>query len=324
MEKGNANNMTQQSPPTSEDLPRAKIRKQKRTLSVIWVVPIVAALVAGYLVFKRVREYGKTVTICFHDVEGVKPGQTTVQYRGAAIGKVSSIELDRNQQFALVKIKLRRSAASLAREGTVFWIVRPQIGMGNLTGLGTIITGPYIAVAPGRGKESSKFTGAEDSPTMFDPDGLKVIVLSAQRNSLRAGVPIYYRGIEVGTVQKALLSSNATTVEIHCVIRHGYAGLVHQDSKFWNVTGLDVRVGLFSGAEINVESLKSLLMGGLAFATPGSTNSRPAKSEMIYRLYDKPEAEWLRWSPEIAITPEGIDRELIDETPTQPVPQGNN
>jgi paraquat-inducible protein B len=289
------------------NLPRAKTKSRPLRFSLIWVVPIVAALVAGYLIYHRVREFGHSVTVRFRDVEGLKPGQSSVQFRGAAIGEVVKIELSPDQQYAIVKIKLRRFASSVAREGSIFWIVRPQLGMGNLTGLGTIIAGPHIAVLPGNGKITAAFVGLENSPMVLDPNGLKVILLSSRGGSFRAGVPIYYRGIEVGAVQDTELSTNSIAVEIRCVIRHRYAELVRSGSKFWNVTGLDVRVGLFRGAEVNVESLKSLFIGGIAFATPDDPKSNPVQDGMIFRLYDQPDKEWLDWSPRITIPSDDTD-----------------
>jgi paraquat-inducible protein B len=237
-------------------------------------------------------------------VNGVKPGQTPVRYRGANVGEVTSVALSEDLRYAVIEAKLRRNATALAREGSSFWLVRPHVGRGDISGLGTIITGPYIEVLPGQGKAVTEFTGFEHSPMVLDPRGLNVVLLSGRGESLRAGVPIYYRGIEVGAVRETRLSTNAAVVEIACVIRRNYAPLVRPESKFWNVTGLDVRVGLFRGAEVNVESLKSLLIGGIAFATPDDFGPEPARDGMIFRLYDQPETQWSEWTPRIAIVPE--------------------
>jgi paraquat-inducible protein B len=139
---------------------------------------------------------------------------------------------------------------------------------------------------------------------MIDPNGRLVILRTDHGGSLRAGVPIYYRGVEVGSVKETKLSADASAVEIHGVIRERFAALVTPESKFWNVTGMDVRVGLFRGAEINVESLKSLILGGIAFATPERVNDRPAQDGMVFRLYDEADKNWLKWSPSIQLSPQ--------------------
>lgn len=295
--------MNKEIPSAGPGLPRAKIESRTGIFSVVWIVPIVAALVAGYLIFNRSREFGPTISIEFRDVEGVKSGQTPLQHRGVMIGEVSGVELSKDQQHAILKVKLRRFASSIARAGSTFWIVRPELGMGSITGLGTIITGPHLEVLPGDGQASLKFVGAEISPLTLEPQGLKIILLSGHAGSLRAGAPVYYRGIEVGTVQQSQLHSNAMCVEISLVVRQRYAKLVRSGSKFWNVTGLDVKFGIFRGAEINVESLKSLVIGGIAFATPDGPKEKPVEDGTVFALLDEPKKDWLDWSPNIELSP---------------------
>jgi len=305
--------MTQASSPSAADPPKAKLRKRSWRFPLVWVVPALAVVVAGYLVYQRVHEFGPVVNIKFRDVTGLRPGQTPIQFRGADIGIVASVALSDDGQHGIVRVKLRRDARSVAREGSLFWIVRPEIGMGNLTGLGTLITGPSIAVMPGHGTNASEFIGLENSPKLVDPGGLNVVLLAAHGGSLRVGVPIYYRGIEVGAVRETRLSTNAMTVEVHCVIRRSYAPLVRSESKFWNVTGLDVRVGLFRGAEVDVESIKSLLIGGIAFATPESHDTKPVPEGTAFRLYPAAEKEWSEWIPHIEIEPEPADENQLNE-----------
>ena len=120
---------------------------------------------------------------------------------------------------------------------------------------------------------------------------------------MRAGSPVYYRGIEVGAVQNFHLSTNASAVVIRVFIGERYANLVRSGSKFWNASGLDVKVGLFRGAEINVESLKSLISGGIAFASRDAKEP-PARDNMAFPLEDEPKKEWLEWAPHLPIVPE--------------------
>jgi paraquat-inducible protein B len=318
--------MNRPNPQAGDDLPKAKTTRRKWSSYSIWIVPILAALVAGSLVYQHVREYGNAITLKFRTSGGVKAGETPVRYRGADIGQVTAVALSSDLQYADVKIKLRRSASSVAREGSIFWIMRPQLEMGLLSGLGTIVTGPYIEVLPGPGKAANSFMGSDISPEVLDPDGLKIILLAGEGGSLRAGVPIYYRGIEVGIIRETRLGTNAAFVEIGAVIRKRYAPLVRTDSKFWNVTGLDLRVGLFHGAEVNVESLKSLLIGGIAFATPENERAKPAEEGMVFRLYEKAQKEWSSWSPSIAIPLEDTDRAQarVDEEAKIEFPQQRN
>jgi len=291
-------------PQNPEALPEAKTKSTRRKFPFIWVVPIISALIAGYLVYKRVYEHGPLLTIRFKDVSGLKPGQTPVRYRGVNIGRVTDIELSRDGSHALVKCRLKRPIASLAGEGSAFWIVRPQLGIANITGLSTIITGPHIELLPAGSKPIMEFEGLENSPIKSQHEGLNLILLSNHRGSLKPGSPIYYRGIEVGAVQDCRLSTNASSVQIDVFIEHRYTNLIRGDSKFWNVSGFDMKFSLFGGAQINMESLRSLAAGGITFATPTDPKEGPAVNGMLFRLYDEPRPEWLEWTPRMLIPEE--------------------
>jgi paraquat-inducible protein B len=297
-------NDSQENPEVGDELPKAKVRRRRWGVPVVWVVPVVAAIVAGYLVYDRVQEFGAKITIKFKDGSGLKTGQTPIKYRGVPIGEVAAVELSENQQHVLVKARLRRSALSIAREGSVFWIVRPEVGIANITGLGTVITGPHIEVLPGTGEAKSEFVGLESAPVALERKGLKIVLRSSRLGSLKPSSPVYYRGIEVGAVQDSQLGNNSTTVDIQVFVRQRYVNLVRNGSKFWNVSGVDVSFGLFRGVEINLESLRSLVAGGIAFATPNDPKGKAAKDGMVFRLYEKPKKEWLEWTPEIPIPPE--------------------
>jgi paraquat-inducible protein B len=310
-----------QNPQTEEKLPKAKVKPRHWRFSVVWIVPLVAAIVAGYLVFQRMREFGPKITVAFRDVSGVRAGETTVQYRGVVVGEVKAVSLRADQKAALVTLRFKRWATSIAREQTQFWIVRPQFQGGSITGLGTIVAGPYIEIRPGEGNERRKFTGLEETPAATDRNGLKIVLLSAHLGAVKSGSPIYYRGIEVGIVERRELSTNAQTVETHALIQKRYMTLVRAGSKFWNVSGIDVKLGLFRGAEINVESLRSVWGGGVSFVTP-TDPGESVTNGAVFSLYDEPKKEWLEWSPKIEIPPKDDEAYPIPEkqekTATQP------
>ncbi len=297
-------NDSQENPEVVDALPKAVVKKWRWNFAVVWVIPLLAVIVAGYLVYDRMRQFGPKITIKFKDGSGLKIGQTPIKYRGVTIGEVTAVELTEDQQRVLVQVRLRRAAVSIAREGSVFWIVRPEVGIGNVTGLGTVISGPEIQVLPGSGEDKREFVGLENQPVALERAGLKVVLRSNRLGALKSGSPVYYRGIEVGAVQDAQLSGNASAVDIHLFIKQRYANLVRNGSKFWNVSGVDVSAGLFRGVEIKVESLRSLVAGGIAFATPNDSKAAPAKPGTVFPLYDGPKKEWLEWTPRIPIPPE--------------------
>jgi paraquat-inducible protein B len=287
-----------------EDLPKAIVTKRRWTFPVIWVVPLIAAVVAGYLVYNRVRAYGPTITIRFKDATGLKPGETAIRHLGVTIGHVTAVELTEDLDHVLVTAQLRRTPVWIAREGSIFWIVRPELGASSISGLGTVISGPHIEVLPGAGERKLEFVGIESSPVLLERNGLKIVLLSSRVGSLRPNSPVYYRGVEVGVVRDTQLSSDATMVSINLFIRQRYAGLIRSGSKFWNVSGVDISAGLFKGVEVKMESLRSLVAGGIAFATPDDPKAPRARNGMAFPLYAEPNKEWLAWSPKIPIPPE--------------------
>ena len=287
----------------AEELPKAKVRRRQRMFPVVWVVPLIAALVAGYLVYDRVREFGPKITVRFKDGTGLRTGQTPIKYRGVPIGEVTAVELSEDREQVLVTARLQRSAASIAREGAIFWIVRPEVGFGSITGLRTVITGPEIQVLPGNGEAKSEFLGLDRAPIAAEPEGLKIVLRTDRPRSLKPNSPVYYRGVEVGVVQTVDLGPNAATADVHALIRQRYAVLVRSGSVFWNVSGASVSAGLFSGLQIKMESLRSMVAGGIEFATP-DPNARQANNGTVFTLHGAPRKEWLQWAPRIQIPPE--------------------
>jgi paraquat-inducible protein B len=287
-----------------DKLPRARVKRHRWSFPVMWTVPVVAALIAAYLVYDQVREFGPKITIRFKDGSGLKAGRTPIQYSGVRIGEVKVVKLSDDLRDVVVEARLLRSAASVAREGSVFWIVRLGTELQDISNLGTVITGAYIQVLPGTGEPKTDFVGMEGSQAALEPQGLEIVLHTKRLGSLKPSSPVYYRGIEVGAVGAVQLGADATVAEIHVLIKPRYVKLVRSSSKFWNSSGADVKFGLFSGVEINVESLKSLVGGGIVFATPDDPKSRQARNGAVFALYEQPEKDWLEWAPRISIPPE--------------------
>jgi paraquat-inducible protein B len=300
LEGGKILNPAKKDEPMPRDLPQAKIKEQTR-ISFIWIVPLIAAIAAGWLIFNNIQKRGPVITIQFSDGDGLQANQTILKYRGVRIGEVRSVQLTKDTAHVEVEARLTAPAKNLARDGSVFWIVRPEVGAGGLSGLETIVSGPYIQVQPGSGKEQKKFIGAEEPPILEQSkSGLEIILTTPQINTLSVGSPVYYRGIEVGAVEYFVLSTNSTEVEIHALIEPAFAPLVRIDSQFWNAGGISVSLKFF-GINISAESLKSLVIGGIAFATPPPPGIL-ASNGGIFPLNEKVEDKWLQWSPSIEIT----------------------
>jgi len=209
---------------TPDALPAARIRRRRRyPVYVVWLVPLIAAVVAGVLVYERITEYGPTVTIMFRDATGLKPRQSEVRYRGVAVGEVSALELSPDLAYVVVTARVRREAANIAREGSVFWIVRPEVGIETVRGLTTVITGPYIEVFPGSGRQKTEFVGVERPSPALGRRGLRVTLATAHLTSIRPRTAVYYRGVEVGMVSATALSGDATAAHVRVLIEPRYA-----------------------------------------------------------------------------------------------------
>ena len=288
---------------TGEELPRAKVRR-RRLFRLVWVVPVVAVAVGAWLVLQHFRAIGPEIAITFSDGAGLRAGQTPLKYRGVAIGEVSGVELSPDQKQVVVRARLVRSAATIAREGSTFWIVRPQVGWGNVTGLSTVLSGPEIQVLPGKvdGEAKSEFKGQESAPVGLETPGMRLVLRAERPMSMRANSPVYYRGVEVGVVQRIDLAPNSTSADVHILVFQRFAPLVREGSAFWNVSGLSMKGSILKGIEVDFESLRALVTGGVEFATP--PNSARAKPGTVFFLYDEPKKEWLAWAPKIPVPAE--------------------
>jgi paraquat-inducible protein B len=290
---------------TGEELPRAHLRR-RRLFRLSWVVPLVAAIIAGWLIFQHLQRQGPEITVRFDDVTGLRVGQTPVKYRGVQVGEVIDMRLSTDRKQALVKIRLHDSAAGVAREGTRFWIVRPRLGWGAVSGLGTVFTGPEIQVLPADGDQAARvddFIGLESAPVGLESEGLKLVLRAARPKAVRAHTPVYYRGVEVGLVQKIELSPNTAAADLHVLVYRRYAPLVREGSVFWNLSGVNAKASLLKGLDFELESLRSLVQGGVEFATPSAKAPR-AKQGSVFFLHEEAKEEWLNWEPHLKLAPE--------------------
>jgi paraquat-inducible protein B len=280
-------------------LPKATVKKSRLSWW-LWLVPLGALALCAWFVYRDYIATGPVITIYFQDASGLEENNTTIRYLGATVGQVKRLGLTKDSSHVEVKARLAGSAKQLAHTGTVFWIVRPELKVGAISGLRTIISGEYIAVRPGGGGHTNIFIGAEAEPIPEEPGALHLTLLVPSLRSVQEQSGVYYRGIKVGEVLKYQLGSDAQEVKLDARIHKDYVPLVRANSKFWNAGGIDFHFGLFRGAEISAESAKTLLSGGIEFATP-SEAGEPATDGAVFRLYDKPEDAWKNWMPPIQL-----------------------
>jgi paraquat-inducible protein B len=280
-------------------LPVALVKKSRLTW-ILWLIPAAAAGLCVWFVYRDYISSGPLITLYFQSAEGLENENTLINYRGANVGVVKSVTLTRDTQRVKVTARLAGSARDLARQGAIFWIVRPEVKVGSISGLRTIISGDYIAVQPGTGPPTNTFVGAEKAPLNPEPQALEISFLSPELGSMQEQSPIFYRGVQVGEVDYFQLAPDARRVSMHARIWKQYAPLVRLDSKFWNAGGIDLHFGLFKGVQISAESPKTVISGGIEFATPNELQP-PATNGTVFVLNEKPDEKWKTWAPAISL-----------------------
>lgn len=283
-----------------EPLPRPVVKKMRWPFPIIWIVPLGAAALAGYFLYQHHHARAIPITIDFPDGSGIEPGQTVVKMHGVDVGRVQSMTLSADHAHAQAHVTLDADNEFLTRQGSAFWLVRPQISLENISGLSTIVSGPYIEVRPGDGEKTTAFTGLLDAPKPLPP-GRKIVLHSDNIGAITIDSPVTYLGIQVGQVQDIRLAVEADSANITIIVWERFAPLVRSNSVFWQVRGADLKGSLLSGVSLSVGSLRSLISGGVTFATPQDLVAPQAGPEADFVLNDKPVDAWLTWHPRIKL-----------------------
>ncbi len=293
--------MPESSSPTGAlPLPRVS-RKPKRNLAWVWLIPIIAALVGLSIIWNSVSKQGPKISIVFESASGLEVGKTQIRYRDVVIGMVKAIRLSPKRDSVIVDAELSKDASGLAHTGTRFWIVKPRVGLGGVSGLSTLLSGVYIETdtndALNTSSNQTEFIGLEEPPPITsDRPGSKFKLRAPDLGSLGAGSPIFYRRIQVGMVTSFKLDRVGKYVDLDVFIDAPYDKYVNQSTRFWNESGIDVSVSS-DGVQVNTQSLVSLIAGGVSFASFGKDEDQ-VKSTEVFKLYETKRAAEL--------VPEGI------------------
>ncbi len=253
----------------------------------VWAVPVVALVIAGWLGYRALIERGPTITIRFETAEGIEAGRTTIRYKDVELGHVAKVGLTPDRKQALITATMTRAAEPLLRADSKFWIVRPRIGLSGVSGLTTVLSGPYIGLLPGKGAHGAhSFTGLETPPPKEGLVDGRVYTLIAKRLAeISDQSPVYYHGVQVGEVTDHKLSDRDGTVAVHIFIYAPHQALIHPDSRFWVASGLNVSIGA-EGVKLATAPLLAIVAGGIVFDTPDEALARPPSLPgSTFRLY---------------------------------------
>lgn len=262
--------------------------QEKRKFSVVWVVPLVALIIGGWLVYKSFSEKGPTITISFKTAEGMEADKTKIKYKDVDIGIVTAIRLSDDLTNVILTAELVKGAEHYLTDQTRFWAVRARLTASEVSGIGTLFGGVYISIDPGKaGIPQRNFIGLERPPVVTtDLPGKHFILKAEQLGSIDIGSPVYYRQIRVGQVADYDLDDDGRHVTLKVFINAPHNKLVTNQSRFWNTSGMDLRLDA-GGITIDTQSLISMLIGGIAFSTPLGLNAdEPASENDVFILYD--------------------------------------
>ncbi|MGE3107250.1 MAG: MlaD family protein [Phycisphaerales bacterium] len=308
---------TRDEPHTTDDhgaglssLPAAVIVPgSRRAPGWIWLVPLACVILAAVLIVQARAERGRTIRIRFDDGNGIEVNDP-VMYRGVQAGRVTSVTFAGDLNSVVVTADLRRDAGNLAVDGSMFWVVRPEVSLTRVSGLETLVGPRYVQVEPGPPSSvlRSDFVGMERPPTALsgalkkrgeNTGQLHVLVRSPRLGAVAVGSPVFFRDVKVGVVTDCAIAADAKAVEISLRIEKDYAGLVRTNSEFWNAGGIGVDFGFTTGLSLRGGSLESVITGGIAFATPTKAGARVQPGQ-AFSLLPEPPKGWADWAPDLA------------------------
>lgn len=265
---------------------------RRRRIPLIWLLPLVTGLIAVWLAWDTYSKRGPTITVSFDSAAGLTAGQSQLKFKDVTMGTVKAVTVSPDLTRVLVTIETTHEAKELLTDKTIFWIVKPQLFAGNISGLDTLLSGSYVGMLPSteKGKPQREFVGKQDPPILTTEIPGTTFILDTRRlRSISLGSPIFYRDLEVGTVLGWDLGNMARSVSVHAFVRAPFDKYVHDDSTFWNASGVSIKLA-GAGIDVQMESVKALLMGGIAFESKPGTGAPVSTAGHRFELYANREA----------------------------------
>jgi paraquat-inducible protein B len=266
--------------PEAVVVPRSRLRPE-----LIWAIPIVALAIVGWLAVKAFRAHGPTITISFRDAGGLAAGKTKIKYRDLDVGEVSDIGFSPDRATVVITAELKPEAAAWMVEDTQFWVVRARVAAAEVSGLETVLSGAYIGLDVGSSKRPRRsFTGLEQVPVVSSGTAGRAFLARSPR-AIGAGAPIFFHHLEVGQVTTSDLDPDGRQVSIGMFVRAPFDRFVTTNTRFWEAGGIHAALDA-SGVKVEVESLVTLILGGITFDTgPGPQNAAVAPSGQPFVLF---------------------------------------
>jgi paraquat-inducible protein B len=277
----------QDRPDDARGLPAPTVRKRRFNVSLVWLVPIAAALVGLSMLVHDKLSAGPQIRVQFQTAEGLEANKTQVKYKNVVIGQVTDIQLAPDRTHVIASVALNASAEGFTAADSVYWVVRPRVGSRGISGVDTLLSGAFIGADAGSAQERRKdFVGSETPPAItYGQQGRRFTLHTEDLGSLDIGSPVYYRRIQVGQVVSYALAEDGKGVDLDVFIDAPNDKFVSSDSRFWNASGVDISLGA-NGLKVNTQSVSAILAGGIAFVEPRwSPDATPAQEHAQFQLY---------------------------------------
>jgi paraquat-inducible protein B len=255
---------------------------KSRSISPIWFLPVVAAILGLWILFQNITHADTTIIIHFDNAESIIVDKTRIRYKGVIVGTVKKIELDSKSGVNVIA-KIEAHAKFMLRENTQFWLVSPKASLTSISGLDTLFSGSYINLHPGSGDDTKDFNAVTEQPISIPDNALLVILKSENAGSIVVGTPLFYKKIKVGEVLRTKLDKNNQFININTFINKKYSHLVKEDSKFWNISGLAANISP-AGIDFKLDSISSLIAGGITFNSPNE--SKKLSESKTFTLFE--------------------------------------
>jgi paraquat-inducible protein B len=274
--------------PSPSQIPESRALSRKRTgLSLVWIIPIVAAIIGAWVAVVKIREQGPTITIVLRSAEGIEAGKTKIRYNGLELGEIKTIHLADDHDHVIATAEMEPKTEDFFVEDTTFWVVRPQITGMSVTGLSTLISGAYLGMEIGKSKKRRHEFEALAAPPVISGQtaGRFFVLKTTDLGSVESGTPLYFRRLQVGQVASYSLDADGRTLTVKVFVDAPYDQFVTTETRFWQASGIDASFTA-NGLNLRTQSVLSMLIGGLAFETPDAAKALPpAEQNAEFTLY---------------------------------------
>ena len=261
--------------------------KEKRRIPAVWLIPLAAVFLGLWMIYHHISSEGPRIDIRFSTAEGIEAGKTPIKSRNVKLGFVEKVALNEDRESVTVTALLNPDVEHLLQEDTLFWVVRPRVGVGGVSGLDTLLSGGYIELAPGSGEPGRRtYVGLEAPPvTAAGTPGVRLTLVDERAGSLIPGDPVLHRGFTVGRIETASFDVENARMVYEAFVRDPFDQLINTNTRFWNASGIDFTADA-NGIRVRTGTFHSLISGGIEFdSTSANANTVPIEEGAEFVLY---------------------------------------